>query len=265
MNCKKRCFHFFAIFAITTFVLSSCCREGRQLKIAVSKISGDHATNNYVKWLSGINPDAEYINMYAVSRDSVELIFEDCAGLLLTGGVDVYPGNYGKEYDTARCGKFDFYRDSLEFKLIELAMEREVPVIGVCRGQQILNVALGGSLYVDIPTDINTMVLHRCKDWQNCYHNVKVLPDNLLKTITGVDDGRVTTNHHQIIDRLSDELKVLAVSDDGLIESVGWRNTPDKPFLIAVQWHPERMDTTNRLSFPLAKRFLEESIIYKNH
>ena len=244
---------------VLAFLFSACCRDQGPLKIAVSKISGEHSENNYVKWLRNINPDAEYINMYTVGLDSLEYYFDDCSGLLLTGGADVYPGRYGKESDTARCGRFDLYRDRVEFRLIELAMEREMPIIGVCRGQQILNVALGGSLYVDIPTDINTMLLHRCKDWRNCYHKVRVLPNNYLGEISGMEEEKVTTNHHQAIDRLADELKVLAVSDDGLIESVGWRDRKNKPFLLAVQWHPERMDTTNMLSFPMAKKFLESA------
>ncbi len=143
-------------------------------------------------------------------------------------------------------------------------MEREMPILGVCRGQQILNVAKHGTLYIDIPTDINSMVHHRCKDWKNCYHNVKVLPDNLLFSISGVNQGKVNTNHHQAINRLAKDFKVLAVSNDGIIESIGWKDTLEKPFLLAVQWHPERMDTTNMLSRPIARKFLKEADKFKN-
>jgi putative glutamine amidotransferase len=253
-----------ALLVAIALALASCTQNPGKTKIAISYIYGDTGTDNYFNWLKNVNPNAEYLVMYDLPKDSVEIIFKDCSALLLTGGQDVYPGRYGKEYDTIRCGSFDFYRDSLEFWLIDEAMEREMPILGVCRGQQILNVAMGGTLYVDIPTDINSMVHHRCTDWENCYHSVKVLPNNILSQISGVSSGKVTTNHHQAIDRIADELKVLAVSDDGIIESIGWKDTLDKPFLMAVQWHPERMDTTNVLSTPIARKFLEAADKFRN-
>lgn len=253
-----------ALFLVFAFIAVSCNKQEAKTKIAISYIYGEEETDNYINWLKGINPEIDYEVMYNVPKDSMDIVFEDCNALLLTGGRDVYPGRYGKEYDTARCGSFDFYRDSLEFWMIEEAFEREMPILGVCRGQQILNVALGGTLYIDIPTDINSMVYHRCKDWKNCYHTVKVLPENLLSKLSGVTEGKVTTNHHQSIDRLAKDFKVLAVAKDGIIESIGWKDTLDKPFLMAVQWHPERMDTLSMLSRPIAKRFLEAADEYKN-
>ncbi len=261
---KKTFFIPVALVFAFAFLAGSCTRQEDKTKIAISYIYGDKAENSYFKWLKNINPEAEYIVMFGLPKDSVEMVFEECSALLLTGGRDVYPGRYGKEYDTVRCGKFDFYRDTLEFKLIELAIEEELPILGVCRGQQILNVALGGTLYVDIPTDINSMVRHRCNDWENCYHQVRVLPNNLLSEISGVSKGKVTSNHHQAIDRLADDFKVLAVSNDGIIESIGWKDTLGKPFLMAVQWHPERMDTLNMLSTPIARKFLEAADKYRN-
>jgi putative glutamine amidotransferase len=246
------------------FLAGSCIRQENKPKIAISYIYADEETDNYINWLKSINPDVDYEVMYNLPKDSVAIVFKECTALLLTGGQDVYPGRYGKEYDTSRCGSFDFYRDSLEFWMIEEAFGREMPILGVCRGQQILNVAGGGSLYVDIPTDINSMVHHRCEDWENCYHNVRVLPENLLSRISGVSEGKVTTNHHQAVDRLAEDFKVLAVSYDGIIESIGWKDTIDKPFLMAVQWHPERMDTLSMLSRPIAKRFLEAADEFKN-
>jgi putative glutamine amidotransferase len=245
-------------------LIGSCSQHPDKTKIAISYIYGDTANDSYINWLKHTNPQIDYVVMYNLPKDSVDIVFGKCTGLLLTGGRDVYPGRYGKEYDTVRCGEFDQFRDSLEFSLIDMALERKMPVLGVCRGQQILNVALGGTLYVDIPTDINSMVYHRCKDWKNCYHTVKVLPDNLLSQISGVRKGKVTTNHHQAIDRLAKDFKVLAVSNDGLIESIGWKDTLDKSFLLAVQWHPERMDTLSMLSGPLAKKFLEAADKFRN-
>lgn len=237
---------------------AGCSQKTAEPWVAVSYIYGEESDNSYLRWLKSVNPDAEYFVMYGMEADSMESVFGKCSGLLLTGGRDVYPGRYGQEEDTARCGSFDLYRDSLELALIEKALNRKMPVMGVCRGQQILNVALGGTLYVDIPTDLNTTVSHRCADWQNCYHRVRVFPDNLLSDISGLEEGTVNSNHHQAVDRLAENLRVLAVADDGVIESIGWLNTLNNGFMLGVQWHPERMDSTSRLSLPLAKKFLNE-------
>lgn len=244
---------------------SSCTGDhDRPLTIAVSHIYGDQADNAYLRWLSYAAPDADLIVLYNLSPDSVEKVMKLSHGLLLTGGEDVYPGRYGKEDDTVRCGAFDLYRDTLEFRLIELALKRQMPILGICRGQQILNVALGGSLYVDIPTDLFSLIHHRCYDSQNCFHNVLVFPNSILAGIAGEEKGRVNSNHHQAVDRLADGLRALAVTEDGVIESIGYADTLNNAFLLGVQWHPERMDTANRLSLPIAERFIREANIFKN-
>ena len=251
---------FFIILMAGLLFLSSCNEKPRNLTIAVSWINGVKDSSNYIKWLRKINPAADYVVMSGLPADSVDLMFKNCSGLLLTGGEDVFPGRYGQEKDTARCGEINLMRDTLEFRLIKKAIKRKMPILGVCRGQQILNVALGGSLYVDIPTDIQTNIAHRCEDYTKCFHRVSVLPGNVLSQLSGVDGGVVTTNHHQAVNKVADGLKVMAVSEDGIIEALGWKIPEKNPFLITVQWHPERMDTTNRLSGPIARAFLEAAV-----
>jgi len=252
--------NFLVILVIGSFFLFSCGNKPEKLRIAVSFISGEMDSSNYIKWLKHIDPDAEYIAMNNLPADSVFRVFKTCNGLLLTGGEDVYPGRYGKESDTARCDGFNLKRDTLEFSLIKKALKRKIPILGVCRGQQIFNVALGGTLYVDIPTDVRTDILHRCADYTKCFHNAKVYPNSLLSQLSGVESGQVTTNHHQAVDRVANDLKVLAVADDGIIESLGWKNPKEKPFLLTVQWHPERMEYPGPLTTPLAKAFLEAAL-----
>ena len=132
----------------------------------------------------------------------------------------------------------------------------------ICRGQQILNVALGGSLIVDIPSRFHSLVYHRCEDWRNCYHDVNVINNSLLSEVSGVDGGQVATNHHQAVKKLANTFRVMATSNDGIVESIGWKDPENKPYLMAVQWHPERMDSTNMLSRPLAEKFLNEAQFY---
>ncbi|MEA3494797.1 MAG: gamma-glutamyl-gamma-aminobutyrate hydrolase family protein [Bacteroidota bacterium] len=236
--------------------------EQKILKIAISKAKGSDGYLQYQKWVKILAPKAECYDMYFTTFDSAMMLFDDCAGLIISGGPDVFPGLYEKEKDTSRCGYIDKRRDTLELALIKKALEMKIPILGVCRGQQILNVALGGSLIIDIPADFDTTVIHRCEKSDTCFHKVTLINGSLLENICGVNSGIVNTNHHQAIDEISTKLKVSSKTEDGLTESVEWKSPKDKSFLIAVQWHPERLDTTNELSYKIGKRFIIESKKY---
>ena len=247
------------------FVFSSCEQSQKQkLTIAISKAKPIVYYGKYSEWLLKGNPDIELINMYELGVDSALKVLADCDGLLVTGGADVYPGWYGKLADTARCGSFDFYRDTLEIKLITQAISNKMPVVGICRGEQILNVTLGGSLIIDIPTDHDTTVKHRLVDWRNCFHPVEIVEKSMLQSICQPQDLQVNSNHHQAVDVLSSQLSVSAYAPDGIVEAVEWKDPTDKSFLIAVQWHPERLDTVNAdLSLPICKKFLAEAELFR--
>jgi putative glutamine amidotransferase len=255
--------HFLYILFFAAIVLQGCNTQDGPAVVAVSYLSGNPEESNYIKWLKSVDPELSYRVMNQLPMDSVEIVFDNCAALLLTGGEDIYPGRYGQAEDTVNCGTINHYRDSLEFLLIDLAMENKTPVIGICRGQQILNVAMGGTLIVDIPTELHTRVYHRCYDWQNCFHDVTLIPNQQLAQLSGVMEGNVTSNHHQAVKKLADPFRVLATANDGIVESIGWKEPEGKPWLLAVQWHPERMDSTNMLSRPLAEKFLVEARNYQ--
>jgi putative glutamine amidotransferase len=240
------------------------CSQTGETNIAVSYISGEPANSNYANWLKHHNPEVKLFVMNKLPADSVEIVMNLVSGLLLTGGEDVYPGHYGQAEDTVKCGPINHPRDSLEFRLIDLAMQHEIPILGICRGQQILNVAMGGSLIVDIPTEIDTRIYHRCYDWENCSHEVVILRHNLLGEITGLKNGNVNSNHHQAVKILADDFKVLAIANDGIMESIGWNDPKGKPWLLGVQWHPERMEETNPLSSAIANEFLKQTTLCKN-
>lgn len=228
------------------------------LKIAISKAVPEENYINYINWLKTADSTVICLDMYHLEIDSALKLFKECDGLLLTGGTDIYPGKYGKESDTARCWKPDFKRDSVEIALIYAALQQEKPILGICRGLQLLNVYLGGSLYIDLPTDLDTIVKHQCSNKYECYHNVTIAQNSLLFEIAGQTSAIANSNHHQGIETLAEPLKGIAFTQDGLIESIQWKNTNRKPFLLGVQWHPERMDFTNPLSGEIAKRYLNE-------
>jgi putative glutamine amidotransferase len=233
------------------------------MKIAVTK-----ATENYINWLKKGDSTLIPVDMYPMKLDTALERLEFCAGLLVTGGEDVQPEYYGKAGEKHLCSEMDPRRDTLEIALIKKALKLKMPILGICRGEQILNVSLGGSLIVDIPAHFEQLpriyhVTHQCEDYLKCFHQVHIFPNTFLRSIAGQDTGFVNTNHHQAADRLAPGLICNAKSNDGLIEGIEWEVYEEKPFLIGVQWHPERMDTSNALSGNLLKEFISSSVKFK--
>ena len=254
----------FGVIIVTSLILSSCCDHSEpKIRIAISKEKSVTSSTKYADWLLRHESNLEYFYMYPLGIDSALKLLETCDGLLVTGGEDVFPGNYGKIDDTARCGRFDRYRDSLEFALIYLAKENKIPIFGVCRGEQILNISQGGTLYIDIPTDFDSTVAHRQPNWARGYHPVWLVDNTLINNICGEFDQRdVVSRHHQGIEILGDNLVITAYAADSMPEAIEWKSITEHPFLMAVQWHPEAMDTLHPLSEPLAKQFLMEATKY---
>lgn len=159
-----------------------------------------------------------------------------CDGLLLTGGHDVSPCLYGQDRLPA-CGATSAGRDRMEAGLLRLAMRRDKPVLGICRGIQFINAALGGTLWQDLPSQRPSKVNHRQQPpYDAPAHEVTVLPDTPLMALLGEQTLAVNSYHHQAIRDLAAPLRPMALSPDGLVEAV-WH--PGQRFLWAVQWHPE--------------------------
>ena len=247
------------VFLLMIFIagIYSCeFRKEDKIKIAVSKSWGSAHYVQYEQWLKSIDPSFEYVNLYGLEYDEAIEELKQCYGIVLSGGPDVAPGVYGDPLDSVRCG-IDYMRDTLEFKIIEYALNKtKMPILGICRGEQILNVYLGGTLVVDIPTDFDTTITHRCEDPADCFHEVAIAEGSMLNKISNVTGGTVNTNHHQAVERLADGLKVTSRSIDGLVEAYEWINPCMKPYMMAVQWHPERMEQSNPLSRPIGVSFI---------
>ncbi|MFC2102091.1 gamma-glutamyl-gamma-aminobutyrate hydrolase family protein [Bacteroidota bacterium] len=246
-----------AVLLLLFVAFAACQRSHPPTLIAISK-----ASDNYINWLKRADSTVKYINLYPLPFDSALKVLEGCDGLLLTGGEDVFPGIYGNESDTARCGTIDFYRDTLEVNLVYTALDMNMPILGVCRGEQLLNVVFAGELFIDIPADFDTTVLHRCDDYLTCFHMVYVEPNSLLYEICQCDSALVTSNHHQAVNVLAPDLKANSFGSDGLIEGVELANRDGQPFILGVQWHPERMKKENPLSGPIAEAFLMQCKIF---
>lgn len=228
---------------------------GANLAIAQSGplviLSKSYGNQSYENWLKRVAPEIRIVSLYHVSKDSVDYWLKQSDGILLSGGEDIFPGRYGQTADTSLCESFDLRRDSLEWTILNHAFSYKKPTFGICRGLQMINVYLKGSLYPDVPSVLGPKVRHR-EDGPT-YHEVVLDPSDWRKSCG--TRGKVASNHHQGINRLGTNLKPLARSDDGLIEAIEGDQNAKMPFLMAVQWHPERMPENDPLSKPLAQAF----------
>lgn len=167
----------------------------------------------------------------------------DVAGLVLTGGEDVEPALFGQR-PHPKTGAPHRQRDAYEIALARAAFERRVPTLAICRGAQVMNVALGGSLVQDIPDELPSAIDHEAAGKRaERVHRVVVEPGTRLLRVIGERDIRTNSSHHQSIARVATDLKVSAVSEDGIVEGVEARDPAW--WMLAVQWHPEELTKTD--------------------
>ncbi len=177
-----------------------------------------------------------------VAADRAAAALAAVRGLVLTGGEDVAPDRYGAT-PHPRLGDVDPVRDAAELALIAAARSRRLPILAICRGIQILNVALGGTLYQDLDSERPSLVLHSDETTQ---HAVRVAAGSLLERTLGMRSATVNSRHHQAIRDLAPCLKAVAWADDGVIEAAEPADA-NAAWMVAVQWHPE--DLTERALF----------------
>jgi putative glutamine amidotransferase len=161
--------------------------------------------------------------------------------LVLSGGEDVAPASYG-ENKVIELENINPDRDRWEISLFNEAYQAEIPILGICRGMQLINVSLGGSLYQDIDHQLNCEFSHlpldskRRENLEYVSHKVKILKNTFLNKILNENHLDVNSHHHQAIKKISESLLIAAKSECGIIEAV---ENKAEPFLIGVQWHPE--------------------------
>lgn len=174
-------------------------------------------------------------------------------GVVLTGGVDVDPQRYGEEPHPG-CGEISPLRDELDFAVADWALRHDLPLLAICRGIQVLNVALGGTLFQDIPAQVAGALKHRqqAPGWYGT-HEVQLEPATLLSSIWG-GSLKVNSLHHQAIKRLGTGLRLAATASDGVIEAV---ESTEHRFVVGVQWHPELMEEHCPAARELFRKFVE--------
>ena len=212
----------------------------------------------YWNWFSpeDLKDDIELIEL-SFQKNNVEDICR-CDGFVLTGGVDIDPAFYNGQsnYDN-KPDSFQPERDKFEEKIFHYSQTFNLPLLGICRGLQLVNVLQGGTLIDDL-SSLNEK--HKKEDTTDKEHTIKINENSLLNEIVKIKEGEVNSAHHQAIDTLGNELMINSQADDGTVEGIEWQDKAGKPFMLCVQWHPERMFQyqDSPLSKNIRKRFIEE-------
>lgn len=168
---------------------------------------------------------------------------QECDAIVVTGGIDIHPSFYNSSrlaYPFAPANGWMIERDLFEKEICNQAVSRKIPILAICRGLQLMNVCLGGTLLADIEESGKNN--HRRTEEGDPQHPITIHPNCLLASITNQSTAIVNTAHHQAIDQVAAGLMISALSPDGIIEAVEWKDPNQQGPLLAVQWHPERMN-----------------------
>ncbi len=165
-------------------------------------------------------------------------LLQRCDGILFSGGADLDPAYYGEEV-LADCGGIVPERDTAEVAYFAAARELHLPMFGICRGHQVINVLMGGDLYQDLPTGFprKNALQHRSQGAGDCLlHSIRVEADSMLHQLTNGAAMRVTSTHHQAVRRVGEGLRAVGFAADGVIEAL---EGTGEDYILSVQWHPE--------------------------
>jgi putative glutamine amidotransferase len=219
-------------------------------------------SQRYVQTLAEVGAVPWLVPLLTHDTGTLREIYDRMDGLFLTGGVDVDPSCYGEDRHPL-CGRTDPDRDAVELQLVRWAIDDRKPVLAVCRGFQVLNVAFGGTLFQDVGDQYPRAIKHDHfpqpdgrppRDYLS--HDIRVAPGSRLAEYLGKDQSPVNSMHHQGIKRLAPGLAASAWAPDGLIEGIEGTNGQ---FLIAVQWHPEELAGNDAGMRRLFSAFIEAS------
>ena len=190
------------------------------------------------------------------SEEDLKQLSQDLDGFLFTGGPDVHPFLFGEETQ-AHCGNVSPARDQMEISMLPMIMELQKPILGICRGIQVLNIALGGNIWQDIPSQVTRdfpLAHSQPFSYDMPCHTVALTDGSLLARISEGSSIEVNSMHHQAVKDLAPGLIASAYSTDYLIEAL---EMPDYPFFIGVQWHPEYLWEKNKEAFRLFQTFVK--------
>ena len=208
--------------------------------------------DNYKNWLE-TEPNVKVIHLSADKNNLDDMNL--CDGIILSGGEDVHPKYYNKLEYLQDCHVNDA-RDAFEWRVLEQVQKERLPLLGICRGLQITNVFFGGTLIPDIPKSGKPD--HSKFPDKDRYHPIIVNEGSLLAKATESVKGEINSSHHQCADAIGQGLIANSFSEDGIVEGIERVKSEGFPYLLLVQWHPERMtDPKSAFSKNIKKSFLE--------
>ncbi|MHA8051554.1 gamma-glutamyl-gamma-aminobutyrate hydrolase family protein [Aquirufa sp. ROCK-SH2] len=223
--------------------------------IVVGITTSDTNFQNYPTWIKG--EGVEVIDLSYQEENLVDIL--KCDAVVLTGGVDMHPRFYqNAREDYPFSTEFNEKRDDFEIHVFQICREMKIPILAICRGFQLVNVALGGDLIQDLQEIEKEN--HRKMAGVDGEHGIKVESDSLLFDIAKTSEGLVNSAHHQGIGKLASDLRISAWSNDGVAEAIEYNNWTTHPFFLGVQWHPERLKIeTSKQAFSenIRQKFLE--------
>ncbi len=200
---------------------------------------------------------------FQAEEENLRTLAEMADGLLLSGGEDVHPRHYGAENIHENSGPFCTERDDMEIALAKFFTACGKPVFGICRGMQVLNVALGGTLYQDIGSELNTSIRHepdssasKLERYAEDIHEVYLLEDTALAAFFGREKITVNSLHHQAVKEVAKTLRASAIAEDGIIEGIESKDMSVN-WILGVQWHPETITKEHPEQKILFEKFAE--------
>ena len=222
--------------------------------VVIGITTSDTNFQNYPNWIQGDGVEVIYLSYQ--DENLVDIL--KCDAVVLTGGVDMHPRFYqNAREDYPFSTEFNEKRDDFEMHVFQICSENKMPILAICRGLQLVNVALGGDLIQDLQECGKSN--HRKMLGNDGEHFIQVEKDSLLFEISQIETGIVNSAHHQGIGKLASDLRISAWSEDGVAEAIEYQHWVSNPFFLGVQWHPERLLTTSKNNFSenIRQSFLE--------
>jgi putative glutamine amidotransferase len=228
------------------------------MKIGLTKTRNPEKHQFYLDWLKA-NGEIEILTL-SVANDNLNEV-NNCDALVLSGGIDIHPKFYNGTTDYPGAPKeFNEKRDAFEIAAFHSAEKNNIPILGICRGMQLINVIHKGTLIQSLGV-IDLSRIHKGSPDKS--HEVNIEPGTMLYDIVGNKQTEINSAHHQAIDKLGDGLVINARSGEGIVEGIERADRFNKPFLLAIQWHPERMFRFQLENAPASKairdRFIGET------
>lgn len=255
------------VFGLIVSISGCAPRAGQQGQEGTRPLTTDSTTiilskfynsHNYRHWLNRLSESAEvpplrFVQAYGLNDQALSDALSEADAVVLTGGEDIHPARYGQPADTERCGRIDTERDRVELALLDHVILHGLPCLGVCRGLQVMNVHGGGTLHPHLPDagwdghrggrpGATSDTLHPVAVSRPWSSGGERFEDDSITAIGYV------SHHHQGIDRLAASYHPWATAVGGLIEGIRYRDTAHAPFIVGVQWHPERSEPGHALS-----------------